>query len=78
MKNNHGWVSLTLVIIIVLAITLGLPLTCIIKGEAKKKAEFMSYCASKNLTSEDCRWEWERMENGQRGSIIIMPMFMGK
>ena len=47
------------------------------KFEDKKKIEFMKYCQNKGGSAEDCKWEWERMKNGQESdSVIFMPMYM--
>ena len=65
------------VIMIVIALLIA-ELLAQIPKEIQEKAEFMSYCSSKGLSDEDCRFEWKRIKNGQDSSMIIFPMVIGK
>jgi len=49
------------------------------KEKEKERVEFMDYCQSKGHTSIDCKWEWKRLENGEKSdTMIFMPMYMGR
>lgn len=39
-----------------------------------EKTEFMQYCLKKGYSEQDCKWEYKRMNNGNRNNLIIMPM----
>ena len=44
-------------------------------GMAQEHKEFMEYCIEQGNTEQDCKWEWKRMQNGNKTTImpIIMP-----
>lgn len=65
--------KITVFELVIMALTAFLILAMLYKipQDNQKKAEFMSYCSSKGLTNDDCRWEWERIKNGERSDIIF-------
>jgi len=72
--------KITVFELVIMALTAFLILAMLYKipQDNQKKAEFMSYCSSKGLSDEDCRFEWKRIKNGQDSSMIIFPMVIGK
>lgn len=57
---------------------IGVVVVATYQNDVAEKAEFMEYCTSKGYDERDCKWEYQRIKNGQRSNVIMMPIFMGK
>jgi len=63
--DNAIWIA---ILIPVLFVTAGMCMMLI--ETTNDRLDFMKYCEQKGYSAEDCRWEWKRMSNGQRSTLM--------
>jgi len=65
-------IEFTLIAIIIIAIVITIFLDA--GNRKEEKLEFIEYCQSKGNSQDDCKWEWKRLENGERSNLIFIKM----
>lgn len=71
----YHWGGILLAVLILFFV--GTCIYYIFQADMSERAEFITYCTNKGHSQQDCKWEYKRLENGQR-PIIIMPIITGR